>query len=869
MRRVVFSFVLALLGFLGAEVVFAQNPTYQSGLASFRRGDYAEAARRFQKSRRSNPRFAPSYVAESQALSEVGDYDKALRVCSEGLKKIPGQPDLLAEQGRVQELLGRYAAARASYEAALAGAPTNVRARFYYGRHLLIWGRKQEARRLLEPLLDLPQARYVTAERLYLAAKAAVWLGRFHQANRLFDQATRLDSTLWQALVDWGDLFQTKYNVPDARSTYEDALRINPRAAAAHLGMARVLVQRSLTAARTGIETALKINPKLVPALDFDAELSILTGEYDEGLRKLAKALRVNPNSLPTLTLRAVAYHLKGEAARRDAEIERVLQINPHYSGVYYRLGEADARRYLFKESVDWYRRAISLDPENWAAHAGLGISLSRLGRENEALQELELAFANDRFNVYIGNLLRLFDDFVNYKVIETPHFRIRIHKDDAGVLGPYAADLAEKAYAEMTRRYGYEPPEKTLIEIYPQHDDFAVRSFGLPGQQAFLGISFGRVITMDSPRARPKGGFNWGETLWHEFVHVIHLQLTENRIPRWLAEGISVYETTRSHPDWRMGLDLPFLMALRNDKLLPLKELDTGFMRMDDPAKVSLSYFQASQVVAYIVERFGMSKLLALFEPYRQGKSTREAIEKVFGKDVDAFDADFRKWVVGRLASPEAKFEPVKITGEDRLSALAAIVEKSPNNFFANLAYGRALHRAGRSEDAIAPLRRAIQLFPGYTDSDNAYQLLAEIYLGRGQPDSALKMLERYTNLQSKDVDTIRKLGNLYRARGDWQKAARTLEKAIYIVPFEPEVHRRLGDVYLRLGKAELAIREFRSALATGPADKATAHYDLARALLAAGRVSEAKAEALAALEIAPEFEKAQELLLKTVESK
>ena len=55
------------------------------------------------------------------------------------------------------------------------------------------------------------------------------------------------------------------------------------------------------------------------------------------------------------------------------------------------------------------------------------------------------------------------------------------------------------------------------------------------------LGACFGRVVTMDSPRARPPGEFNWGATLWHELAHVITLQLSNQRVPRWLTEGISV----------------------------------------------------------------------------------------------------------------------------------------------------------------------------------------------------------------------------------------------------------------------------------------------------------------------------------------
>jgi tetratricopeptide (TPR) repeat protein len=65
------------------------------------------------------------------------------------------------------------------------------------------------------------------------------------------------------------------------------------------------------------------------------------------------------------------------------------------------------------------------------------------------------------------------------------------------------------------------------------------------------------------------------------------------------------------------------------------------------------------------------------------------------------------------------------------------------------------------------------------------------------------------------------------------------------------------------------LAIREFRAAIAAGPVDPVPAHCDLGEALLASGQRAEAKQAALAALEIAPTYERAQLLLLRIVEGK
>jgi len=89
-------------------------------------------------------------------------------------------------------------------------------------------------------------------------------------------------------------------------------------------------------------------------------------------------------------------------------------------------------------------------------------------------------------------------------------------------------------------------------------------------------------------------------------------------------------------------------------------------------------------------------------------------------------------------------------------------------------------------------------------------------------------------------------------------------LRQSFYIQPFDASLHKLAGGVYLELGNPAEAIREFRAQIALAPPDLAEAHYDLARSLEAAGNHTEAKREVLRALEIAPGFDKAQELLLK-----
>jgi Flp pilus assembly protein TadD len=89
-------------------------------------------------------------------------------------------------------------------------------------------------------------------------------------------------------------------------------------------------------------------------------------------------------------------------------------------------------------------------------------------------------------------------------------------------------------------------------------------------------------------------------------------------------------------------------------------------------------------------------------------------------------------------------------------------------------------------------------------------------------------------------------------------------LKKSFYIHPFDASLHKLAGDLYLENGNPAEAAREFRVLIALQPPDIAEAHYLLARSLEASGNRVEARREVLRALEIAPGFEKAQELLLK-----
>jgi len=601
------------------------------------------------------------------------------------------------------------------------------------------------------------------------------------------------------------------------------------------------------------------------------AELHLAMNNEKDAAAELEKISSRFPNYLPALALRAILADRHNDATAVTRLCQQSAEINPKAPDIYIRLGEDAARRYLFRESVVHFRKALELDPENWSAAAELGTSLSRLGEEKEAKALLERAFERDPYNVLAGNLLSLFDDFAKYDTIRTAHFLIRLHRDDKPIIGATAATLSEAAYKSMAARYNVTLPNPILIEIFPKHDEFAVRCFGLPGAQVFLGICFGRLVAMDSPRARGQGDFNWQETLWHEIAHVFHLELTANRIPRWLAEGIAVYEATNARREWDMNMEVVMIRALRSAELLPLRDLDDGFTRRPD--LVSLAYYQASQIIAFIERKYGFNKVLALFPYFRQGKKTDEAISAVFGQSVDEFDKAFQEFLRERFHPsrvkvewPYSQIDPAKGPPKE-IETLHKSAEDEPQNFFANLYYGVRLAETGSSSEAENYLKKAKALLPEYVDAKNPYLLLAELYWKQNRRREAVAELEYLTAKNGKGFQEAVRLSEWQLALGDTAAATRAVERALAIFPYKVELQSQYGRLLIARRQPQKAVQTFRTVLAMNPIDRADAYCWLAQAYLAWGQKLPAKKHALLALEIAPNFERAQEILLQTVE--
>ena len=803
--------------------------------------------------------------------------DAALRALNEGRygeveQLLIGQTDARAVALRARALIevGKYQEAEQLLAGPAKAQPASDAA-LELGLLQLMLGRRADGTRTLDRVLDIAEPGNA-ADHLRLA-RAAFALGNatsnaelIHEANGYFRNANRLVPDDPIVNTAWGELFLEKYEPSEALKSFQVALKADPENVAARIGLAHLMLEQDPTQAKTAIEQALKTNPNYVPAHLLAAEIALDERRRDDAKAAIDAALKVNPNSFEARALQATVAWLEGDEAQFERRAQEILKINPVYGEVYRTAGDHAARNYRFDEAVALTRRAVAIDRDSAQAHANLGLHLMRTGDESAARSSLETAFKGDPFasNLLTKNLLDLLDELDKFQTFTDGKIVFRFHPSEVGVMREYALPLAKESLTTLEKRYQFEAQGPILVEMFPRHDDFAVRTLGLPGMIGALGACFGRVVTLDSPRARKPGDFNWGETLWHEMAHVITLQMSNNRLPRWLSEGTSVFEERRARPEWGRESDVDFAQAYQAGKALKLADLNEGF---SDPRMISLAYYQSSLVVEHLIDSYGEPKFHEFIRSYGRGLETEAAVKEVFGAGLDdiqkTFDARLEKQYAPLLRALKRP-ETTETTTLDDLKTMAAANTES---FGIQVQLGLKLAESGDHKSAIEALERSAALIPNATGDNNPHRMIAAIALKAGDNARAIRALEDQLKIDHSDVEAARRLVTLVEPLGDAARLEAAHRRVVDIDPFDAKSQAGLGRLALRRKDTTTALRAFRAALATNPPDRASAHTDLAEAHLLAGDRGEAKKEAIAALEIAPSFERAQDLLLKIVE--
>lgn len=770
------------------------------------------------------------------------------------------------ELAEVLAITGRYPEAIAEFEqAAKQASPKQALESDLRRAELLeLTGQEPQAKAIYESLVKYyTNQRPQSAFELTLIARALVHLERYQDANDLYRSAIEADSNYLEAQLSAGELFTKKYNYGDAAEFLSDALKLNPNSARAYLDIALNKRNDGGEEMIAALNKALTLNPNYVEALNFKAALALEAGQFDSATSELDKSFKINPSSLEAHSLRAAMLYLQDRDY--EPEVTATLAVSPHFGEVYNTLAHYATITRRTEQATGFARRAIELSPRLWDAHLTLGMSLLRLGQMEPGRAAVEKAFDGDPFNIWAKNTLDLLDSMDSFRETKRGPFLIRASAQESDLLGPYAANLLEEASAKLTAKYRFTPKGPITVEIFNNHEDFAVRALGIPGLGA-LGVCFGPVIAQDSPSAREAGEFNWGSTLWHEFTHVITLQMTDYRIPRWFSEGLSVYEERRARPGWGDDWNVMFVRSFADGRWFKIAQLDAAFQRPRTAQDVPIAYFEASQVCEFIVDRFGFDAILNMLAMYRDKARTPDILQKVLKLSESDFDREFNKYIEAQ-ARPWEQALSTEANLAASLSKEEVVKQLATRDTFALRVRAAELFAAdGDLQTAATHYIRALELFPYSTGRGNAYESLAKLLEQKGDAAQAAVILDKLVKTDENNLEALKNIARIRAALGQRQEALDALEASFYISPFDYKLHTEAGDLSVGLKNFSQALSEYQAALALQPPNIAEANYNVATAYHALGRQAEAKRAVLRALEAAPRYEKAQELLLQIV---
>lgn len=825
-RRNLWAGGMALAWWLGGGLLWAQSPSASEEL--IRQGRYEEAAAQAEEALREADEERGAWaIVQIRALLEQGKYPEALAV----------------------------------WELASALESRHLPLKWQGREVLLANGRTSEAAELpleIENAMAMMPRRYRDAESITAYARALLHSGTDPKTvlSQVLAVAKRIDPEARAPLAAEGELALSKHDYALAAKTYRAALEQFPDDPDFHHGLALAYAPSDRAAMLQALEAALALNPRHVPSLLRLAEHQLDAEAYEEAEATLKRAEEVNPHHPELWALRAVVAHLRHEPAAEAEARARALRFWPTNPLVDHLIGKKLSQKYRFAEGAARQRMALKFDGSYLPARAQLASDLLRLGLEEEGWQLATEVQQEDAYDVAAYNLVTLRDHMEReFATLRNDNFILRMQRHEAAVYGQRALELLEEARHVLGAKYELEVHRPVTVEIFPTQKDFGVRTFGMPDNPGYLGVCFGPVVTATSPAARPGVPINWQAVLWHEFCHVVTLQATANKMPRWLSEGISVYEERQKDPAWGEQLNPQYREMLLGEDFVPIAQLSGAFLSPRTPLHLQFAYYEASLVVEYLVSRFGLPPLQAVLRELREGVSINDALSK-HTLPLEQLEAEFRDFARAEAEklAPALEWEkpPPRLLLPGAEAERDAWVKEHPKNYWALRQQAEAALEAREWAAALVPLKTLLELYPKSIGSESAWRLLAQAHRELGDTPREREAWAALAALDDEAPDAYARLMELAAAAEDWAEVVKQAHRFLAVNPLTISPYRALAEAAEKIQDLPEAVAAWRTVAQLDPPNPAEVHYHLARLLHQTGS-PDAKREVLLALEHTP----------------
>ena len=806
-------------------------------------------------------------IAECQEMLRVGQYTDCLKSASDAVERRSYGEEWPILKLKAEREVGLYREALATAEAGLQRYSWSIRIRMEAYTSYKALGHRDKAVQMLaeiDRMVSSAPWRYTDADDLVALGKAAIELGADPKdvLEGFFDRARRNYQSRPDGYVASGELAIQKGDFQLASEYLNPAFEAFPDNPDVLFHLSRTV--RSSDAQRSAelLQKTLEINAQHALALLVLAEQAIDGEDYAEAERIIVRVLSVNPWHPRAHALQAVIHHLLSRPSQEARSRSQAMTFHPSNPEVDYLIGAKLSRKYRFIEGAEYQRMALESAPGYLPARIQLSQDLLRLGYEDQGWKLAEDAHKEDGYSTTLFNLLQLKDSLSRFTTLENERFIVRMPSSEAAVYGDRVVELLDEAFGHLSERYGYAPPNPVHVEIFDRQDDFAVRTFGIPDVAGFLGVCFGNLITANSPSSQRGSPTNWESVLWHEFCHVITLQMTGNRIPRWLSEGISVYEERERDRRWGQSMTPVFQQRILAGNVTPVSQLSNAFLQASSGEDLNFAYYESSMVVEFLVDQFGHEALLQILKDLNSGITINDALERRT-TGLEALDSGFAVFLRQKAANYAAGVDFDAGALEGQQGNLAGFVKENPQHYPAGLMLARQQIQAERFEEAEQTLVKLIEVFSDDSSTSSARRLLAEVYRRQSRPQDQSRLLTEHLQISGDDFEAASELLSLQIQQEQWQKAAETGRYLMAVDPMQPTQLRQLVSAATETADVALAKRCLQGLLELDPGNAAETHFQLAKLTMESAPET-ARRHVLLALEQAPRYREAHALLLE-----
>ena len=221
---------------------------------------------------------------------------------------------------------------------------------------------------------------------------------KFQQSLRVLQDRLLSDSRNPGLHYQLGLLYESQRHFLKAIGEYREAFRLDSSSEEPALALASILSHcgQNQEAAEV-LQGFLQTRPDSVPGIRLLCRVHLHEGEFDRALTLAEKYVRLDPGDSYGHYLLGVSFNGLSHFEKARNGLERSVELNPSFADAYLRLGLLHSRDYsTFPLAVENLRKAIALGVTQPEAHKDLGFALLKLGRHQEAIEELELALKDN-----------------------------------------------------------------------------------------------------------------------------------------------------------------------------------------------------------------------------------------------------------------------------------------------------------------------------------------------------------------------------------------------------------------------------------------------------------------------------------------